>query len=117
MPSGHAPFAVVNRTGNVLIGALLRSPLHGLASGGLALISVTGRRTGRTYTFPVGYRQDGDRVTIVVGWPERKRWWRNLRDGGRVGLRLCGVERAGHARVQGNERDGVTVEVALDPLA
>jgi deazaflavin-dependent oxidoreductase (nitroreductase family) len=115
--SSHAPFSVLNRTGNVIVRALLRSPLHRLVSSGLALITVTGRRTGRAYTFPVGYTQDGDRVTIVVGWPERKVWWRNLRDGGRVSLRLRGVERTGHAQAYGNEREGVKVEVALDPVA
>src|SRR5438034_1239565 len=32
-PSGHAPFAVFNRTANPAIKLLLRSPLHPLASG------------------------------------------------------------------------------------
>jgi deazaflavin-dependent oxidoreductase (nitroreductase family) len=114
MPSGHEPFAVLNRTGNHLVGLLLRSPLHPVASRQLALITVTGRRSGREHTFPVGYRKDGDRVTIVVGWPERKVWWRNLRGGGRVRLRLRGEERTGHAEVHGDERTGVTVDVQLD---
>jgi hypothetical protein len=46
-------------------------------SRGLALITVTGRRSGCRYTFPVDYRQDEDRVLINVGWPERKYWWRS----------------------------------------
>ena len=115
MPRGHAPFAVFNRTGNPPVKLILGSPLHPLLSGQLAVITVTGRRTGRRYSFPVGYRQQGDRVTIGVGWPERKHWWRNLRDGGPVRLRLRGVERTGHATARGNERTGVTVEVRLDP--
>lgn len=78
MPSGHAPFAVLNRTGNPILVGLLRSPLHRLVSNNLALITVTGRRSGKSRTFPVGYRRDGNRVTIAVGWPERKLWWRNL---------------------------------------
>jgi deazaflavin-dependent oxidoreductase (nitroreductase family) len=114
-PEGHAGFAVLNRTGNRVVRALLRTPLHRVASGRLALITVTGRRSGRAYTFPVGYSQDGDRVTIGVGWPERKVWWRNLRDGGEVRLRLRGVERTGHARAHGDVRTGVTVRVDLDP--
>jgi F420H(2)-dependent quinone reductase len=115
-PRGHAPFAFFNRTGNPLVSLLLRSPLHRLVSGRLALITVTGRRSGRVYTFPVGYRQDGDRVTIGVVWPERKVWWRNLRDGGRVGTRLRGVERSGQAHARGDEHSGVSVEVQLDPV-
>jgi deazaflavin-dependent oxidoreductase (nitroreductase family) len=96
---------------------LLATPLHRLVSGRLALITVTGRRSGRRYTFPVAYSQDGDRVTIEVGWPERKVWWRNLRDGGEVRLRLRGVEREGHAQAYGDARTGVTVHVELDPTA
>jgi F420H(2)-dependent quinone reductase len=118
VPNGHAPFAVFNRTGNPLIGAVLRSPLHRVLSGSLALITVTGRRSGREYTFPVGYEQQDDRVTITVGWPERKRWWRNLRGGGGpVRLRLKGAERSGHATARGDERSGVAVDVRLDPVS
>jgi hypothetical protein len=78
------------------------------------LITVTGHRSGRRFTFPVGYRQDGDRVTISVGWPERKHWWRNLRDGARVEMRIRGHRRFGYAQARGDERTGVTVEVELD---
>ena len=40
---------------NPVIGAVLRSPLHPLLSHGLALLHVTGRRSGRRYWIPVGY--------------------------------------------------------------
>jgi deazaflavin-dependent oxidoreductase (nitroreductase family) len=114
MPEGHAPFAVVNRTANPVVRAVLSSPLHPLFSRGLALIIVTGRRSGRRYTFPVSYRQDGERVLITVGWPERKLWWRNLTDGGRVEMRIRGARRSGQAVARGDEDTGVTVEVRLD---
>lgn len=117
MPASHAPFVVWNRTVNPPLHLLLRSPLHPLVSRRLALITVTGRRSGREYTFPVGYRQDGDRVAIEVGWPERKRWWRNLRGGGTVRLRLRGDERTGYAEAHGDEVVGVTVDVQLDTPA
>jgi deazaflavin-dependent oxidoreductase (nitroreductase family) len=115
VPRGHAPFAVFNRTANPLVRAVLSSPLHPLLSSGLALITVTGRRSGRRFTFPVGYRQDADRVIINVGWPERKHWWRNLSDGDRVEMRIRGHRRTGQAQVHGDERTGVTVDVELDP--
>jgi F420H(2)-dependent quinone reductase len=115
MAEGHVPFAIFNRSANPLVRLVLSSPLHPLLSRSLALITVTGLKTGRTYTFPVGYKQEGDRVTIGVGWPERKRWWRNLRGGAPVRVRLRGNIRSGHAEARGDERTGVTVDVRLDP--
>jgi deazaflavin-dependent oxidoreductase (nitroreductase family) len=115
VPAGHAPFALWNRTGNRAVALLLRSPLHPVVSRQLALITVTGRRSGRAYTFPVGYRRAGERVTIPVGWPARKQWWRNLQAGARVGLRLGGEQRSGVAEVRGDEHSGMVIEVALDP--
>jgi hypothetical protein len=116
-PSGHTPLAVFNRTANPAIKLLLRSPLHPLVSGRLVLITVTGRRSGREFTFPVAYsRPSEEKVEIMVGWPGRKKWWRNLRGkGGPVRLRLRGKEHRGHAVARGDAESGVTVDVALDP--
>jgi len=114
--SSHAGFAVLNRTANPLVRGILRSPLHPLFSRRLALITVTGRASGREYTFPVLYERDGDTVRVVVGWPQRKRWWRNLTGAGApVGIRLAGVERGGHAVATGDEDSGVEVAITLDP--
>jgi hypothetical protein len=111
-------WAVWNRTANPVVRLVLRSPLHGLLSRRTALTTVTGRRSGREFTFPVGYEQRGDSVRITVGSPEHKRWWRNLTDAGApVRMRLRGVERSGHAVASGDERSGVTVEIALDHSA
>ncbi len=88
----------MNRTVNPALKAVLRSPAHRLASGRLALITYTGRRSGRDYTIPVLYRDKGDEVTIAVGWPERKVWWRNLTgEGGPVRLVVRGHRLEGHA--------------------
>ncbi len=115
VPPGHAPFALWNRSGNRVVAALLRSPLHPLVSRRLALISVTGRRTGAQHTFPIGYRETNGALAIPVMLPQRKLWWRNLRDGAPVGLRLRGEDRTGQGRAIVNDRGGVTVEVLLDP--
>ena len=114
MTGSHAPFALLNRTVNPLVRALLRSPAHGLLSRRLALITVTGRRSGRIFTFPVGYQKEGERVTITLDWPERKRWWRNLSDAAPVEVWLAGVRRVGTGRAHGDEHAGVTVEIQLD---
>ncbi len=115
MPASRTRWTIFNHTANPVMKALLRSPLHRLLSGSTLLITVIGRKTGREYTFPVGYERDGDRVTITVGWPEQKVWWRNLRDAGPVRLRIGGEERSGYAVAHGDEESGVKVEVQLDP--
>ncbi len=117
MPAGHAPFAMWNRSGNRVVALLLRSRLHSLVSRRLTLITVTGRRTGRQHTFPVGYQQSAQRLTIPVLWPQRKLWWRNLRDGAPVQLHLRGADRTGQAHARVDDHDGVVVEVLLDPHA
>jgi hypothetical protein len=114
MPAGHAPFALWNRSGNQIIRLLLQSPAHPLLSPRLTLITVTGRRSGREHTLPVAYRQDGERLTIPVMWPDRKLWWRNLSDGAPVRLRHRGEDRTGSARTHGDEHHEVSVEVLLD---
>jgi hypothetical protein len=95
---GRAPFLAMNRMVNPVLRAVLRSPVHRLGSGRVALITYTGRRTGRRHTIPVFYRDKGDEVTIAVGWPERKVWWRSLTgEGGPVRLVVQGRELTGHA--------------------
>src|SRR5256885_17061294 len=95
---GRTRFIALNRTVNPVLSLVLRSPLHGLASRRLALITYTGRRSGRRHTIPVLYRDKGDEVTIAVGWPESKVWWRNLTgEGGPVELVVRGDELRGHA--------------------
>jgi hypothetical protein len=112
MRDGHARFAFLNRTGDRAVAILLHSPLHPIVSRQLTLITVTGRCGGRQYTFPVGYRHAGERVTIPqpVG-----RSWRNLRSGAPIRLWLRGAQRSGQATVRGDERSGVIVDVELDP--
>jgi deazaflavin-dependent oxidoreductase (nitroreductase family) len=78
----------LNRVGNPVVRALLRSPLHGLLSRNVMLMTVTGRRSGRRFTLPVQYARR-DEAVYVLSWPDR-RWWRNLVGGAPVTLRLGG---------------------------
>jgi hypothetical protein len=106
---------VLNRTGNRLVAALLRTPaLHRLASHRLALISVTGRRTGLEHTFPIAYRRRGSDVKIGVEWAGRKLWWRNLRgDGAPIRIRLQNQLWDARAKAVGTPDSGVQIEVTL----
>jgi len=82
---------------NPIFRTILRSPLHWIFSSALLLITVTGRRTGRRYTIPVGYQRDGNQIVILVSQARRKQWWRNYREPARVELWLRGRAVEGRA--------------------
>jgi len=82
-----------------VVAALLRSPLHRVASGQLLLITYTGRRTGRSFTTPAMYARTGDDLVVHVAHAERKVWWRNLRGGAPVRVRLRGRDYDAEAEV------------------
>ena len=84
------------RVANPVLVRLLRSRLHPLVSGSLALLTVTGRRTGTEYAFPVGYERRGDEVLVTT---HHTNWWRNVRDGATVEVVLRGERRRGYARL------------------
>lgn len=84
---------------NSVVRWILASPIHPLLSFGLMLITVTGRRSGRRYTLPVGYQRRGERLTVLVSKAPRKSWWRNYRRPGPVEVRLRGRLLAGEAWV------------------
>jgi hypothetical protein len=52
---------------NPIMRGLLRTPAHGLVSGRLMLLTVTGRATGKRYTIPVGYARVGDVLYTGTG--------------------------------------------------
>ncbi len=86
-------------TTNRLVLALLRSPLYRLLGGGLCELSYPGRRTGRRISLPVLYAADGERVVVIVGDAQDKRWWRNFTEPGPIEVRMGSHTRAGTARI------------------
>ena len=95
--------------------AWLESPRYSrLVSSRMALISYTGRRSGKTFTTPVAYKRKGDEVTIAVAAPDHKSWWRNFQgDGAPIRLKLKTGEHAGHATALRDARGRVSVKVQL----
>jgi deazaflavin-dependent oxidoreductase (nitroreductase family) len=81
---------------------VLRSSMHGMVSKTVLLISFTGRKSGKTYTTPVSYSQQDGQVTIFT----HATWWKNLRTGTPVTL-----------RIQGRELQGLANPVAEDKAA
>ncbi len=83
------------KVANLIFPPLLRSPLHFLASHGLMLISVTGRKTGKIYTTPVAYVSEGKAVFFFSG--RHLIWTKNLSGGAPVWLTLRSQEVQGNA--------------------
>ena len=81
---------------------VLRSPVHSMVSKTILLISFTGRKSGKTYSTPVSYSQTGDQVSIFT----HANWWKNLRGGAPVTL-----------RIQGRDLQGLPEPVAEDKQA
>ena len=105
---------VVNR---VFVG-LIKAPLVGRIVGrGLVVIRYVGRRSGKAFAIPVGYRRSGNTVTINVAAPDSKNWWRNfLGEGGPITLLdLNGQDRNGHAVAERDAKGRVSVTVRLAP--
>jgi len=67
---------------------LIRSPLHFFVSKNMMLMTYTGRKSGKIYTIPMNYLTIGE-VLYTISSRERV-WWRNLRGGANVTLRLRG---------------------------
>lgn len=93
VPTGTPP-GWVNR----MMTTLLRTPgVQRILGRAIALITVTGRRTGRQITFPVSYARDGDDVVITT--KAFRTWWRNLQDHPEITLRLAGRDHRAHTEV------------------
>lgn len=91
----RVPSTRVLRLVNPFVSAILRSPLHGLLSRSTLLLTLTGRKSGKQFTFPVGYTRVGETFSIYSGHG----WWKNLRGGAPVVVYFRGRRRTGRAEV------------------
>ncbi len=82
---------------------MLRSPVHGMVSKTTLLITFTGRNSGKTYTTPVSYSQYGNEVHVFT----HAAWWKNLRSGAPVTLRIRGREFQGLAESVAEDKQAV----------
>ena len=95
-------------TGNDFMAWALRSPFHGMLSNGMMLITVTGRKTGKKYTTPVGFYREGDMLWILTS--RDRTWWKNLNGGATVDLLLKRKQARGFAEL---EQDDFVVQARL----
>ncbi len=87
---------------------VLRSPVHGMVSKTVLLISFSGRKSGKIYTTPVSYSQSGDQVYIFT----HAAWWKNLRSDTPVTLRLRGREFKGLAEPVAGDKQVIAAGLA-----
>ena len=98
---------------NAIMRGLLRSPLSRLVDRGIMPLSVTGRRTGRRYTFPVQYVQDSRTLWVMSSGSNDKLWWRNLVEGAPVDMVLRRRPLKGHAHAVTYAADPSVVKAGL----
>ncbi len=88
---------------------ILRSPLHGLYSNNTLLLTFQGKKSGKTYQFPVSYVCEGDVVQCFSYLPSR--WWKNLQGGAPVTVNIQGQQRQGSAEVVTDDRPTIEREL------
>jgi len=69
------------------------------------LITFSGRNSGRQFTTPVRYFRDGETVRCFTS--AENQWWRNLRGGVDVVLRIEGRDAPYHAKAVENDPEDV----------
>jgi hypothetical protein len=80
---------------NPVMKTILNTPFHGLLSKNLMVLNFKGRKSGTPYSIPVGYVQEGNRLTLF----SHAKWAKNFEGGYPVLLRLRGERRPAVARV------------------
>jgi deazaflavin-dependent oxidoreductase (nitroreductase family) len=86
-----------NNFGNSFVKVLLNSPFHFLFGPNVALVTVTGRKTGNAISTPINVTRDGN---VYVATSTRTRtWWRNLRGGAIAQLHVTGQTIQVHGEV------------------
>lgn len=104
----------MNHIYNPIVRWILQSPLHKWMSAGVLLIAFHGRKSGKEFITPVQYVRGDDSIWIMVGFPEKKNWWRNLTGGAPVRVCLEGKWQTGHAEAFSGKTDAGQVKLGLE---
>ena len=89
-------------TGNDFVKFFLRTPLQ-VFMGNTMLITVTGCKTGRQYSTPVGFYHEGDILWVISS--RDRTWWRNVKNGADVTLLLNGKTVSAFANAELDEKN------------
>jgi deazaflavin-dependent oxidoreductase (nitroreductase family) len=75
---------------NFFVASIINTPLHPMLGKNMAVITVTGSKTGKRYSTPVNVMRDGETFTVVS--LRDRTWWRNLRGGNQGLIRVAGKQ-------------------------
>ena len=89
-------------TGNDFVKFFLRTPLH-VFMGNTMLITVTGCKTGKKYSTPVGFYHEGEILWVISS--RDRTWWRNVKNGADVTLLLNGKTVSAFANAELDEKN------------
>ena len=89
-------------TANDFVAFFLRTPLR-VFLGNTMLITVTGCKTGRRYSTPVGFYREDDTLWVISS--RDRTWWRNVKDGANVSLLWKGKTVEAFAKAELDEKD------------
>jgi deazaflavin-dependent oxidoreductase (nitroreductase family) len=95
----------MNHIWNPIVRFIMRSPLHGLMSKDLMLITYQGQKSGKEYTLLVSYLEDGATVFVIPGMPDKKVWWHNIQENTPVQILLRGKSISARASLLSAEKD------------
>jgi hypothetical protein len=96
--------------------SLLQSPVHRTLGANLTALRYT-TRSGAEVTFPVQVAHERDRLVILVGRADTKRWWRHFIDRALVDVLVDGQWRAGTGEVAVDDRAAGAYRRAFPRLA
>jgi len=82
---------------NPIVRWLVRSPLHFFVSSNIMLMTTIGRKSGKSYTIPMNYLAIGDTLYTISS--RERVWWRNMRGGKQVTLRLRGDDTPAYVEI------------------
>jgi F420H(2)-dependent quinone reductase len=94
----HGPIwgFLMHRAINPVMRRLLSSRFHRqIGSEMITVLTFRGRKSGKEYTFPIGYMQEGSDLICYSPFG----WWTNLRGGAPVTVTLRGQRIGGHADI------------------
>jgi deazaflavin-dependent oxidoreductase (nitroreductase family) len=74
--------------GNKFMMFLINSPLGGLMGQSMAVITVSGRKTGKLISTPINVVKEGSDFYVISS--RDRTWWRNLRGDSTANLRVAG---------------------------